>query len=72
MKQAKGTNGMSGEADDDEDFKVVPVESISEYETLQMLSFRSHGAQTTFVFKLIKFSVSASCFAWFVWCLSLR
>uniref|UniRef100_A0A674P9P7 pre-rRNA processing protein FTSJ3 n=1 Tax=Takifugu rubripes TaxID=31033 RepID=A0A674P9P7_TAKRU len=29
MKQAKGTNGMSGEAGDDEDFKVVPVESIS-------------------------------------------
>lgn len=44
MKQAKGTNGMSAEAGDDEDFKVVPVESISEYETLQMLFyfFRSH------------------------------
>lgn len=63
MKQAKGTNGMSGEAGDDEDFKVVPVESISEYETLQILFFRSHGVQSTFVFKLIKLSASASCFA---------
>lgn len=47
MKQAKGANGMSGEAGDDEDFKVVPVESISEYETLQILfleatEFRAH------------------------------
>lgn len=39
MKQAKGTNGISGEAGDDEDFKVVPVESISEYQTLQILFF---------------------------------
>lgn len=30
MKQGRGAGGMSGEADDD-DFQVVPVESISEY-----------------------------------------
>lgn len=47
MKQAKGTNGMSGEAGDEEDFKVVPVESISEYWTLQSLfleatEFKAH------------------------------
>lgn len=65
MKQAKGTNGMSGEAGDDEDFKVVPVESISEYDTLQILFFffLEEHIQSTFVFKLITFSASASCFA---------
>lgn len=46
MKLAGGANGISGEAGDDEDFKVVPVESISEYETLQILIFRSHGIQS--------------------------
>lgn len=30
MKLARGANGISGEAGDDKDFKVVPVESISE------------------------------------------
>lgn len=39
MKQVKGTPGTSGEAGDEEDFKVVPVESISEHETLQNLVF---------------------------------
>lgn len=36
MKLARGANGVSGEAGDSDDFKVVPVESISEYETLQI------------------------------------
>lgn len=34
MKLAIGAKGISGEAGDDENLKVVPVESISEYETL--------------------------------------
>lgn len=34
MKQVRGPNGISGVDGDDQDFKVVPVESISEYETL--------------------------------------
>lgn len=71
MKLAKGANGISGGADDDEDFKVVPVESISEYETLQIQFFRSHSIQSALLLKL-NFSVSVSCFVWFVCCLSLR
>lgn len=45
MKLARGANGISGGADDEEDFKVVPVESVSEYETLQIHNFRSHSIQ---------------------------
>lgn len=71
MKLARGANGISGEAGDDEDFKVVPVESISEYETLQILIFRNHSIHSTLLFNLYV-SVSASCFVWFVWCLLLR
>lgn len=33
MKQTRGAAGMSGEAEDD-NFQVVPVESISEYKKL--------------------------------------
>lgn len=51
MKLARGANGTSGEAGD-EDFKVVPVESISEYETLQILIFRSHTIHSALLFKL--------------------
>lgn len=52
MKLARGANGISGEAGDDEDLKVVPVESISEYETLQVLIFRNRSIQSAFLFKL--------------------
>lgn len=39
MKRAEGANRIAGEAGDDEDFKVVPVESISEYDTLQIFFY---------------------------------
>lgn len=52
MKLARGANGISGGADDEEDFKVVPVESVSEYETLQIHIFRGRSIQSAFLFIL--------------------